>query len=165
MIEIYLQPGEYFVGDATHRVRTLLGSCVSITLWHPAKRYGAMSHFVLATRSVAPGIALDARYGDEALQLMLQELAAAGVPIEECEAKLFGGGNMFPEHLRADATSIGVINGKAARQLLQAKRLRIVSESLYGIGHRQVIFDIQTGDVWSRQLKIRPPSAPLSRKP
>jgi chemotaxis protein CheD len=29
----------------------------------------------------------------------------------------------------------------------------VVSQCLYGVGHRQVIFDVATGHVWSRQLK------------
>ena len=41
LIDIFLQPGEYFVGDADYQIRTMLGSCVSMTLWHPCKRVGA----------------------------------------------------------------------------------------------------------------------------
>lgn len=48
--EVYLLPGEYFVGDARYRIRTVLGSCVSITLWHRRLRIGAMSHFLLSER-------------------------------------------------------------------------------------------------------------------
>lgn len=48
--EVYLLPGEYFVGDARYRIRTVLGSCVSITLWHRPLRIGAMSHFLLSER-------------------------------------------------------------------------------------------------------------------
>jgi chemotaxis protein CheD len=33
-----------------------------------------------------------------------------------------------------------------------------VSESLFGIGHRQIIFNIGTGDVWARQNKLAPAS-------
>ena len=40
LIDIFLQPGEYFVGDADYQIRTMLGSCVSMTLWHPGKRIG-----------------------------------------------------------------------------------------------------------------------------
>ena len=29
----------------------------------------------------------------------------------------------------------------------------IVSESLFGVGYRRIIFDIDTGDVWSRQVE------------
>ena len=164
MNEIFLQPGEYYVGDATHRVRTILGSCVSITLWHRKKQFGAMSHFVLATRITPRGEAeLDARYGNEALELMLRELAIEGVAGEDCEAKLFGGGNMFPDQPRATDRNVGWMNGEAARELMRAQGIRVVSESLYGNGHRQVIFDIRTGHVWSRQ--VEPKSDPQTRKP
>jgi chemotaxis protein CheD len=153
MIEIFLQPGEYYVGDASCRIRTLLGSCVSITIWHPKRRIGAMSHFLLASRIRTATDALDARYGDEALPMMLRDLAERNVPAEACEAKLFGGGNMFPEHARTKSHNVGQKNGEAAHQLLRAHGIRVVSESLFGIGYRQIIFDVSTGHVWSRQVK------------
>ena len=79
LIDIFLQPGELFVGDANYQIRTMLGSCVSITLWHPASCIGAMSHFLLPTRGASqPKATLDGRYGDEALQIMLDELVQHG---------------------------------------------------------------------------------------
>ena len=155
LIDIFLKPGEYFVGDANYQIRTMLGSCVSITLWHPASRIGAMSHFLLPTRHLfdAGVRPLDARYGDEALQLMLAELAQAGIKPQQCQSKIFGGGNMFPKQTRKGMMHIGRRNGEAARALLQAQGIPIVSESLFGIGHRQIIFDVSTGDVWSHQVK------------
>lgn len=154
LIDIFLQPGEYFVGDADYQLRTMLGSCVSITLWHPATRQGAMSHFLLPTRGASkPRQALDARYGDEALVLMLQDLQRLGVPSAHCQAKIFGGGNMFPGKLRAGALNVGQRNGEAALALLQEHGIDVVSESLFGIGHRQIIFDLSNGDVWSHQVR------------
>jgi chemotaxis protein CheD len=142
-----------FVADGNYRIRTLLGSCVSITLWHPATRTGGMSHFLLPTRSGgAAEPELDGRYGDEALHLMLDELRKYGVNPTACEAKIFGGGNMFPGHARAGALQVGQRNGEAARELLQAQGIAVVSESLFGNGHRQIIFDVSNGDVWSRQI-------------
>jgi chemotaxis protein CheD len=164
MIEIFLQPGEYYVGDASCRIRTLLGSCVSMTIWHPKRCIGAMSHFLLASRSRAATDTLDARYGDEALLLMVRDLAAQNVPAEACEAKLFGGGNMFPEHARTKSDNVGQKNGEAAHALLQSYGIRVVSESLFGIGHRQIIFDISTGHVWSRQVKPKLVTPPETRK-
>lgn len=194
LIDIFLQPGEYFVADAGYQIRTMLGSCVSITLWHPKARIGAMSHFLLPSRHLGeyrspldlatatrPRLAhlehlppcsahhrlgegapqaLDARYADEALWLMLRELSQQGVPARECQAKVFGGGNMFPGQFRAGALHIGRRNGEAARALLQAHGIPIMSESLFGAGHRQIIFDVSTGDVWSHQVRPTPPPAP-----
>jgi chemotaxis protein CheD len=152
-MDVFLQPGEYFVGSADCRIRTLLGSCVSITLWHPTRKIGGMSHFLLATRGNRGAEEPDGRYGDEALCLMLRDLQRAGVDTAQCEAKIFGGGNMFPGISKAAAVSVGQYNGEAAREMLQLRRIPIISHCLYGVGHRQVIFDINTGDVWSRQVK------------
>jgi chemotaxis protein CheD len=177
VIDIFLQPGEYFVGDADYRIRTLLGSCVSITLWHPARRIGAMSHFLLSRRGPAtvpalfaplaphlphPLEVMDARYGEEAMDLMLAELRRARVAPDECQGKIFGGGNMFPQLQRNEVMNVGHRNGEAARGLLHAHGIRIVSESLFGDGHRQIIFDVRSGDVWARQ--VRPPGTAYTRE-
>ena len=163
-MEIFLQPGEYFVGDADYRIRTLLGSCVSITLWHAARRIGAMSHFLLATRGGPPNDVPDARYGDEALWLLERDLLRVNVRSAECEAKIFGGGDMFPNQSRKAVLNVGQKNGEAARWLLRSHGIPIVSESLFGIGHRQVIFDISSGNVWSRQVKPVDDSVADTRK-
>ena len=156
LIDIFLQPGEYFVADADYQMRTMLGSCVSITLWHPIKRVGAMSHFLLPERGASePQGELDARYGDEAMALMLQELKALGIAPAQCQGKVFGGGNMFPDHTRSNVQSVGERNGEAAIALLDRHGIPVLSESLFGIGHRQIIFDIRNGDVWCHQV---PPS-------
>jgi len=162
-IDVFLKPGEYFVGDDTHRIRTLLGSCVSVTLWCPLRRVGAMSHFLLARRGRAARMpaGLDGRYGDEALRLMLDELARSDVLPAQCQAKIFGGGEMFPRQVARSAMSIGRRNGEAARELLLSQGIEVVSESLFGTGHRQIIFDVRSGDVWSRQIGIgNDPSQP-----
>lgn len=157
-IEVFLQPGEYFVGDAGYRIRTVLGSCVSVTLWNPLRRIGAMSHFLLAARVRTPaqGAALSGSYGDEALSLMLRDLARMKLSPAQCQAKIFGGGEMFPERRAQDPFHIGKRNGEAARNLLQAQGIEVISESLFGEGHRQIIFDVATGHVWSRQLPPNP---------
>jgi len=152
VIDIFLQPGDFFVGDGNYRVRTLLGSCVSVTLWHGQKRIGAMSHYLLSERPNG-ATCLDSRYGADALQMMLDELARMRVAAAECKAKIFGGGDMFPSGPRDRLLRVGFDNGETARQLLRQHRIPIVAESLYGEGHRQILFDIATGDVWSRQVK------------
>ncbi len=153
--EVYLLPGEYFVGDARYRIRTLLGSCVSITLWHPRLRVGAMSHFLLSERDPGTesehGEELSGRYGREAMALMVAQLQERGVRLRECEAKIFGGGTMFPSIESGPQEGIGHRNGVAAERLLAEYGVPVVSESLFGTGHRQILFDVATGDVWVRQ--------------
>ena len=76
--EIFLHPGDWYFGDKHHKVRTLLGSCVSITLWHPKAKLGGMCHYLLARRTDRRSAALSGRYGDEAMLLMLHEVLASG---------------------------------------------------------------------------------------
>lgn len=129
VIDVFLQPGEYFVGDARYRIRTLLGSCVSIILWHPSKRIGASSHFLLSRRGAGPVLELDARYGDEAMCLMLRELEGWDVIPAECQGKIFGGANMFPQQMKDGMTNVGVCNGESARHLLRSHGIPRVAET------------------------------------
>jgi chemotaxis protein CheD len=149
-IDIFLMPGDCFVGDAQYRVRTLVGSCVSVTLWHPRLHVGAMSHFLLPGTGRKRATAGAGTYGVDAMDYLLAELGRRGVPLAQCEGKVFGGGAMFPRHARV--RDIGLQNGDCARALLQQHGIRIVSESLFGEGHRQLIFTIRTGEVLSRQV-------------
>lgn len=153
VVDVFLHPGEYFVGGADCRIRTLLGSCVSITLWHPVKRVGGMSHFLLPTRVKDTEFELDGRYGEEAMVLLMDELILMKAPPEECQAKIFGGGNMFPGHRRTATFDVGQRNGEGARTLLNYYGIPIVSENLFGTGLRQIIFDVFSGDVWIRRAK------------
>ena len=154
LIDIFLQPGEYFVGDSAFRIRTLLGSCVSITLWHRASQIGAMSHFLLPARPADGAANLDARYGGDAMALMLEDLQRLGINARQCEAKIFGGGNMFPNR-KTQAQNVGQKNGEAAHAMLAQLGIPVVSEHLFGNGHRQIMFDVGTGDVWARQIPAK----------
>ena len=151
-IDIFLMPGEYFVGGSAYRLRTLLGSCVSITLWHAERRIGAISHFLLSSRLSVADAPPNPRYGADAFGLMLRDLAALNIDPSECEAKVFGGANTFVAGHLGQASTIGRKNGELARQLLRTHGIPIASESLYGNGHRRIVFNIGTGDVWSHHV-------------
>ena len=115
-----------------------------------------MCHFLLPTRGLSSTAAneLDGHYGDEALALMCSDLRSNGVDPHQCEAKIFGGGHMFPGRMRTGGSHVGRRNGEAARDLLARHGIPVVTESLFGVGHRQIIFDISKGDVWARQVKL-----------
>ena len=163
-IDLFLQPGEIFVGNREFRVRTLLGSCVSFTLWHPHLRIGAMSHCLLAGGPAGrPGLApRDARYCDDAFFLMTAGLAEHGVNVRECDAKLFGGGQMFAPAAGRAPAPIGISNGQYARHMLRAAGVRVRAEHLFGQGRRQIVFDIRDGAVWVRHV---PPAIALEPPP
>ena len=44
IVDVFLQPGDIHFGGADTRIRTVLGTCVAISLWHPVRQIGGMSH-------------------------------------------------------------------------------------------------------------------------
>lgn len=145
--DIFLQPGDHYFGDSDTRIRTLLGSCVSITMWHPILLVGGMCHYMLPTR-IRRGPTLNGKYADEALQLMINEAKLLGTVPSEYQIKLFGGGNMFPNAKKQLVTHVGLKNADAGRELLKHHNLKINAENLGGEGHRNLLFEVWTGDVW-----------------
>jgi chemotaxis protein CheD len=148
MKEVFLRPGEFHFGNADTRIRTLLGSCVSITLWHPGQRVGGMCHYLLPSRTRRTGTPLDGRYADEAIQLFDQEIKRTGLPPHEFVAKVFGGGNMFQMQSNRPQFDIGARNIEVALKMLKERNIPVVAEHHGGKGHRKLVFDVHSGDVW-----------------
>lgn len=151
--DVFLNPGEFFFGGKNARVKTILGSCVAVTLWHPHLHIGGMGHFMLPSRgrtSPRPaGMAWDGKYADEMMHLFMQAIRDAQTRPRDYEVKLFGGGNMFPG-LRAHAGQGGVSarNVHAARALMAAYAFKVAGEHLGGDGHRSLVFDLADGAVY-----------------
>jgi chemotaxis protein CheD len=150
LLEVFLGPGDLYFGDRGTRIRTLLGSCVAITLWHPLMLIGGMCHYMMPTRhGRTQHHDLSGRYGDEALQILLDEIHTAGTSPHEYQVKMFGGGNQFPGH-HAIAVDVAARNIDAGLHLLAEVGLELTSMHLGGTGHRQVVLDVRSGDVWVR---------------
>lgn len=152
---VYLMPGDFYFGEHPARIQTLLGSCVSITAWHPLLRIGGMSHSMLPTRG-KPGVhSLDGRYGDESLALLLDEIHNRRTRPEEYQVKIFGGGNMFQQTRAERAFNVAERNVEAVRALLEGHGFTIQAAHVGGKGHRVIIFDLSDGNVWVKHEEIQ----------
>lgn len=161
--ELFLNPGETAFREGGVRLSTLLGSCVAITLWHPRRRSGGLCHFLLPSRSRRGAGGLDGRYADEALELLARAAARAGVRLDEFEAGLFGGGNMFPQLSLELGETIGRRNVAAARELAGRHGMRVVAEDLGGAAYRRVVLDLADGAVRVVQADVYPFWTDLAR--
>lgn len=151
-IDIFLQPGDVYFGDRGTRIRTVLGSCVSITFWHPRLLLGGMCHYMLPGRNGAAAGERDGRYADEAISLLVDEMRAEGTQPRDYEAKIFGGGRMFSFKAGKGALDIGNRNIETGRRLLHGHGLEPAGEHLAGVGHRSIVFDVASGGVWVRHM-------------
>lgn len=156
VVEIFLQPGEIYFGDRYTRLRTVLGSCVSLVFWHPRELVGGMCHFMLPSRGTRSRNGPDGRYADEAIQLMFDEIQAASMHPAAFRLRIFGGGNMFPEQNRRHERLIGQRNVEAAQALLKNHGLSYVASHVEGCGHRHLLFDVWSGHVHLRHSTIVP---------
>ncbi len=159
---LYLSPGAIQTAQGNTRIRTLLGSCIAITLWHPGQRIGGMCHYLLARHPQDLGRRinepLDARYAEDAMHLLVDALRHQGAfDPAVTEAKLFGGGCMLsPAHIPPGKPlhPLQLRNIEVARALLAHYQLPIRAEHVGGFGHRQVIFEIDTGHVWIKHTPL-----------
>ncbi len=149
--DIYLKPGEVYFGQGIGNVRTLLGSCVSITLWHRKSRLGGMCHFVLASRGEGQG---DGRYGDEAMELLATAIRKAGTHLQDYEAGIFGGGNMFPSAGNA-GFRVGEQNIAMARALARRYRLNVMHEDVGACCYRHITLQLTSGSMQVRSTDVR----------
>lgn len=146
---VVLKPGEFFFGASGEKVKTLLGSCVAISLWHPQRRIGGLCHYLLPSDPRRSRQKPDGRYADQALELFMAQVEQTATLPGEYEVKIFGGGNMFPG-LSGSGINIGLKNIEAARALLKAHQFRPAAEHVGREGHRTVILDLATGHTWVR---------------
>ena len=150
--DVILNPGDFHFycpipgrpGPA--RVLTLLGSCVSFVVWHPGRGIGCMSHGVLPARSRrGEGVALDARFCDEAVILLQNELNRVGILAQQCQAYLVGGGRMYQSS--SNAQSIGDCNIEMSRDSLQQAGFVITAQHVGKEGYRKVALDLRSGEI------------------
>ncbi|MBZ0090830.1 MAG: chemotaxis protein CheD [Sulfuricellaceae bacterium] len=163
--EVILQPGDFYFGGAATSIRTVLGSCVSVTLWHPTRLIGGMCHYMLPFRQNNNSSAgLDGRYAEESMQLFMRAIRDAATHPADYRVKLFGAGNMFPGLARkescgpytsqCEATTCRNVSCKnigVARSLTAKYGFNVEAEDLGGDGLRQVVFDVWSGHVWVRK--------------
>lgn len=94
---LHLLAGQFYFGKDPSSVYTLLGSCVAITLWHPQRRIGGMCHYLLPSRNRGAGEGRDARFGKEAVAMMVEAVHRHGARPDEFVAHLYGGADTLPD--------------------------------------------------------------------
>lgn len=153
VLDIFLQPGDFFWGDANTRIRTILGSCISICMWHPILKEGGMCHYMLPSRNSKKDLShLDGKYADEAWELFRKEIIKIGTKPSDYVTKLFGGASMFNNF---STIQMGQKNINMARKIIADNNLNVVSENLGGTKSRRIHFEIWSGNVWLKRQELK----------
>ena len=110
-----------------------------------------MCHYLLPEKeSDEDPWVLNGRYAEDAFLLLGEQFAALGIALGELEAKLFGGGRMLPKSTKTSSTvrlGVGQKNIDRGIELLQHYDVNLVASHHGSIGHRQIEFDLASGEV------------------
>jgi len=145
--EVYLRPGDFCFGEGKLRITTLLGSCISIILWHPLLAHGGMCHYMLPSRNQPRGnLPPDGKYADEAMELFMLELKKRRTVPAQYQVNVYGGGNMFDDKA-SYGMDIGKQNIERAYSLLDEQGFTVAYDHLGSFGHRKIAFEVWSGEV------------------
>jgi chemotaxis protein CheD len=145
----YLHPGQLFVSAAPYSVTTILGSCVAVCMHDPLLKSGGIVHYLLPYKVSLDKLSL--RIGSVAINALIGKLLALGSRKENLQAKLFGGACVI-EAFRSRENHLGAQNVELARSLLSNESIPVVAEDVGGAQARKLIFQVEDGTVWVKQL-------------
>ncbi|MGR8929047.1 MAG: chemoreceptor glutamine deamidase CheD [Gammaproteobacteria bacterium] len=150
-----LLPGEYYVTTENEMITTVLGSCVSACIRDSVTGIGGMNHFMLPETTkqrlnnrdeTIVGTAM--RYGNYAMEHLINTILQFGGRRKNLEVKLFGGGKII-----ATLSDVGSRNIEFVLDYVDMEALTLVAHDLGDIYPRKVNFFPCTGRVRMKKIK------------
>ncbi len=153
-------PGEYYVTtNDNEAIVTVLGSCVSACITDRVKGIGGMNHFMLpqdTSTGSAEGLghwhandtASSTRYGNFAMEHLINEILKNGGSRKNLELKVFGGGQIMQ-----DAADIGRRNIAFINDYINTEALRLIAEDVADIYPRKIMYFPVSGRARVKKLK------------
>jgi len=143
-------PGEFYVTAVNEAITTVLGSCISACIRDPAVGIGGMNHFMLPVKSehdVSDDLSTAARYGNFAMEQMINDILRNGGKRESLEIKIFGGGKVMKA-----MTDVGKRNIAFVKNYVTLEGFNLVAEDVGGLYPRKVMYFPKTGKVMVKKL-------------
>ena len=155
IVTVKLLPGEYYVTTADEMITTVLGSCVSACIRDAVAGIGGMNHFMLPETSKSRLNARDEtivgtamRYGNYAMEHLINTILQYGGKRKNLEVKLFGGSKIM-----ATLSDVGLKNIDFVLNYVDMEALTLISHDLGDIYPRKVNFYPRSGRVRMKKIK------------
>lgn len=148
-------PGEFYVSTQGEMIATVLGSCISACVRDRVIGVGGMNHFMLPVSGDHSSWNVNSqdestRYGNWAMEYLINAILKVGGKRQNLEVKLFGGGQVL-----ANMTDIGKRNIEFAVDYLEREGLKVIAQDVGGTYPRKVLYFSDTGAVKMRKIKQR----------
>lgn len=148
-------PGQFYVSRHGEMISTVLGSCVSACIRDKMIGVGGMNHFMLPIQGDnssdswnQSAVSESMRYGNWAMEYLINEILKQGGNKRHFEIKLFGGGRVLK-----NMTNVGARNIDFVRAYLFKEGLMADAENLGDIYPRKILYFSDTGAVKMKRLK------------
>ncbi|EMR03986.1 chemotaxis protein CheD [Cesiribacter andamanensis] len=138
----FLYPATVFASKSPTLVTTILGTCVAVCLFDPISKIGGINHFMLASWD-GNGLP-SARFGDRAMQQLLERMQQLGADRRSLQARVYGG---LCRKSGGDHFNIGAKNIGMARSLLSQLQIPVLTLDVGGRSPRKLAFQTHTGTV------------------
>ncbi|MDX9962550.1 MAG: chemotaxis protein CheD [Desulfobacter postgatei] len=142
--------GEYFVTSQDVVIHTVLGSCVAVCMYDPEKKIGGMNHILMPSNPDINKYDASARYGINAMELLINAIMRLGGNRKKIVAKTFGGANLLMGV--SQETAVGTRNVEFVVNFLRAEKIKILSRDFGGHDSRKIFFHIGTGEVFLKRV-------------
>ena len=152
---VFLKPGEWILVDAPTNIKTILGSCVAITVRAPRLGLAAMTHCLLPNARDAVEWADEVaapRYVDTAVQIVLDSFLCRGALTNELEVKLVGGADGLSQDLSRGQYSVGAKNVRTALEEMSKRGIIPAVSVVGGRSGRVMVFNTGTGELFVKRL-------------
>ena len=133
------------ISTSPNVLRTILGSCVGICLYHAGSRTGGMAHIMLP--EPRSDMHTPHKYASTAIPLMLEGFYSRGIERIDLSAKIIGGATMFNLSENSMMSEIGRNNIKKVKEILDENRIALVAEDTGGTWGRTVDFYLSNGEI------------------
>lgn len=148
--KIYLKPGEVVVARKQLLVSTVLGSCISVTMFSPSRGIGAICHAMLPD---CGGMTGDLRYVDTSLPHIYRKVLEYGAG-SDLVVKLFGGAQVLDVSDYSDTRrTVGEQNVTRALEILAVLGLVVADADTGGFVGRKLYFCTRDGAVYIRRMR------------
>jgi chemotaxis protein CheD len=136
-----LHPGQLAIAERGERLETLLGSCVAVIMTDARRSLGSMCHIVHASTPVHAHQETCA-FGPLALAAMEALLLSRGIRPKLCQAYVYGGGNMFPQHYPSGG--VGDRNAEWVLAALVGRGVEVLVQDIGGQVYRRLSWTVGT---------------------
>ncbi len=174
---VKLLPGDFFACQGEEMIVTVLGSCIAVCLYDTKLKIGGMNHFMLPKchNLIKTQLSLKekneptkmprkkrassnvyetyqhsnaARYGNAAMELLINEIIKLGGDRQNLTAKIFGGGSLTQSSIDVGQRNISFIN-----EYLTLESIANINQDVGGYFARKVYFVPSINEVYVKTIK------------